>query len=64
MGAFNVMPNDQHLKTAEGVQLNDNEATLADLAILPDTLILAKVSKKNVLTYYQKLIKFNIERIL
>ncbi|XP_025414514.1 ubiquitin carboxyl-terminal hydrolase 48-like isoform X2 [Sipha flava] len=42
MGAFNVMPNDQHLKTAEGVQLNDNEATLADLAILPDTLILAK----------------------
>lgn len=46
MGAFNVMPNDQHLKTAEGVQLNDNEATLADLAILPDTLILAKVREK------------------
>lgn len=46
MGAFNVMPNDQHLKTAEGIQLNDNEATLADLAILPDTLILAKVSEK------------------
>lgn len=45
MGAFNVMPNDQHLKTAEGVRLDDNEATLADLEILPDTLILAKVSK-------------------
>ncbi|XP_026813170.1 ubiquitin carboxyl-terminal hydrolase 48-like isoform X1 [Rhopalosiphum maidis] len=42
MGAFNVMPNDQHLKTAEGVRLDDNEATLADLEILPDTLILAK----------------------
>lgn len=46
MGAFNVMPNDQHLKTAEGVQLNNNDATLADLAILPGTLILAKVSIK------------------
>jgi len=45
MGAFNVMPNDQHLKTAEGVRLDDNEATLADLEILPDTLILAKVSR-------------------
>lgn len=42
MGAFNVMPNDQHLKTAEGVKLDDDEATLADLEILPDTLILAK----------------------
>ncbi|XP_050442355.1 ubiquitin carboxyl-terminal hydrolase 48-like [Adelges cooleyi] len=42
MSAFNVMPNDQHLKTAEGVQLSNNEATLADLAILPDSLILAK----------------------
>jgi len=39
------MPNDQHLKTAEGVTLDDNEATLADLEILPDTLILAKVSR-------------------
>lgn len=45
MGAFNVMPNDQHLKTAEGVMLDDNEATLADLEILPDTLILAKVRR-------------------
>lgn len=45
MSAFNVMPNDQHLKTQEGVILNDNEATLADLQILPDTLILAKVSR-------------------
>ncbi|XP_050532812.1 ubiquitin carboxyl-terminal hydrolase 48-like isoform X2 [Daktulosphaira vitifoliae] len=43
MSAFNVMPNDQHLKTAEGVQLSDNDATLADLSILPDSLILAKV---------------------
>lgn len=49
MGAFNVMPNDQHLKTAEGVHLNNNDATLADLAILPDTLILAKVSRKFIL---------------
>ncbi|VVC42411.1 Ubiquitin specific protease, conserved site,Ubiquitin specific protease domain,Ubiquitin-related [Cinara cedri] len=41
MGTFNVMPNDQHLITSEGIQLKDNEATLADLAILPDSLILA-----------------------
>lgn len=46
MGACNVMPSDQHLKTAEGVQLDDNDATLADLAILPETLIYAKVSIK------------------
>lgn len=51
MGAFNVMPNDQHLKTVEGIQLNNNEATLADLAILPDTLILAKVSRKILINY-------------
>lgn len=44
MSTFHVMPKDQHLKTVEGVKLSDNEATLADLAILPDTLILAKVS--------------------
>lgn len=44
MGHFNVMPKDQHLQTSEGTQLTNNEATLADLAILPDSLILAKVS--------------------
>lgn len=43
MEEFNVMPNDQHLKTTEGVLLKDNDATLADLSIFPDTLILAKV---------------------
>lgn len=46
MGAFNVMPNDQHLKTSDGIHLIDNEATLGDLAILPGSLILATVSKK------------------
>lgn len=46
MGAFNVMPNDQHLKTSDGIHLIDNEATLADLAILPGSLILATVSNK------------------
>lgn len=45
MDAVNVMPNDQHLKTADGVELNDNGATLADLSIFPDMLLLAKVSK-------------------
>lgn len=44
MGHFNVMPNDQNLQTSEGIELNNNQATLADLAILPDSLILAKVS--------------------
>lgn len=38
------MPNDQHLQTTEGDNLCDNDATLGDLAILPDSLILAKVS--------------------
>jgi len=41
------MPNDQHLQTTDGIQLNKNEATLADLAILPDSLILAKVRSYN-----------------
>lgn len=53
MEEFNVMPNDQHLKTVEGVQLKDNDATLAELAIFPDTLILAKVIK---IYYINKLI--------
>lgn len=48
MGTFNVMPNDQHLTTSEGVELINNDATLADLAILPDSLILARVRKYSI----------------
>lgn len=64
MDAFNVMPNDQHLKTAEGVHLSNNDATLADLAILPGTLILAKVSRKHCLINRNNYIFFKLNRHL
>jgi len=39
-----VMPSDQHLFTPEGRELTDNQATLADMAILPNTMLALKVS--------------------
>lgn len=39
-----VMPSDQHLFTPDGRELTDNSATLADMAIYPNTMLALKVS--------------------
>lgn len=55
MEVFHVMPNNQCLKTSEGVELTNINATLADLKILPQSIILAqfnedKIQKPEVVT--------------
>jgi len=42
MEIFHVNPNNQYLKTADGIELLNNEATMEDLKILPDSVILAQ----------------------
>jgi len=42
MEIFHVDPNNQYLKTPDGIELLNNEATMEDLKILPDSVILAQ----------------------
>jgi len=42
MEVFHVKPNNQCLKTPDGIELLNDEATMEDLKILPDSVILAQ----------------------
>lgn len=42
MEIFHIKPSNQHLKTSDGVELLNNEATMEELNILPDSVILAR----------------------
>jgi len=55
MEIFHVKPSNQHLKTPDGVELLNNEATMEDLNILPDSVILAKF-EDNVIIQKQEVI--------
>uniref|UniRef100_A0A2S2PA99 ubiquitinyl hydrolase 1 n=1 Tax=Schizaphis graminum TaxID=13262 RepID=A0A2S2PA99_SCHGA len=48
MKVFNVHPIDQCLKTAEGVELQNNEATMRDFNILSQSVILAKFNEEKI----------------
>jgi len=49
MEVFHVEPNNQYLKTPEGIDLLNNEATMEDLKILPDSVILAYFDEHSII---------------
>ncbi|XP_022171451.1 ubiquitin carboxyl-terminal hydrolase 48-like [Myzus persicae] len=49
MEVFHVKPNNQYLKTPDGIELLNNEATMEDLKILPDSVILAQFDEHSIL---------------
>ncbi|XP_026819336.1 ubiquitin carboxyl-terminal hydrolase 48-like [Rhopalosiphum maidis] len=48
MKVFNVLPINQCLKTIEGVELQNNKATMRDFNILPQSVILAQFNEEKI----------------
>jgi len=55
MEIFCIVPNNQYLKTPDGIELLNNEATMEDLNILPNSVILARF-EENVIIQKQEVV--------